>query len=140
MITLTLPYLTSLSVNSYLGRGRNGHTFVKPEVLLWGLFVNSGLSYTLPKVYGLETTHPFDLGLLVNFPRKFSTRSGDASNFDKVIRDFIAKKLGVDDAGTGTLFQESSYGNGDNASILATIKLFPDIETAEWTYKTWQDF
>jgi len=138
MIKLTLPYLTSLSVNSYLGRGRNGQSFVKPEVSLWGLFVNSGLSCTLPRDYNLYKAHPFDLGILVNFPRKFSTRSGDASNFDKVVRDFIAKKLGVDDAGTGTLFQESTYGNGDNASIVTTIKLYPD-ETAEWTYKTWQD-
>ena len=125
-ITLILPYLTELSVNHSHGQNRRGGRFLKPIVKTWGLLVKSGLNHFLPSLYKPEMleTPPFRLDVHVRFARKFGTKSGDAPNFDKVCRDFVASALEVDDVGT-TGEPSSTFGWGKTlARIELNITLF----------------
>lgn len=128
VITLTLPYSGDVSVNRYLARRKDGGSFIRESSRLWGLVLRASLNYCLKGSLTpgyLAPSHPFDVDVHVNFPRKFSKRSGDATNFDKFIRDVVAETLGVDDAGTsGT--PTATYGNGEQASIKVTVILHPE--------------
>jgi hypothetical protein len=124
-VILTLPYTGDVSVNRYARHTPKGGVYIMESAKLWGLFVRSGLNSVLPTDFDgkwLDESHPFDLDVFVAFPRQFSKRSGDASNFDKWPRDVVAGVLGVDDAGTEGK-QTSSYGNKEAASIELTIDL-----------------
>jgi len=110
-ITLILPCLTEVSVNHSHGQNRRGGRYLKPIVKVWGTLVKVGLNHFLPSGYlpSMLDTPPFRLDVHVRFAKKFGTKSGDAPNFDKVCRDFVASALEVDDVGT-TGEPTGSYG------------------------------
>ena len=148
VIKLTVPYSGDVSSNRYMRNTPKGGRYVIESARLWSLFVKSGLNSRLPQDYSpeqLDPAHPFDLDVYVAFPRQFSKRSGDASNFDKWPRDIVTSVLQTpnEDAGTsGT--PTATYGHKDEAFILLTIKLHfqnglhDNDENAEynWDYKT----
>lgn len=123
--TLEMPYSGDVSVNRYLQKTVKGGVFTRETAKIWGMCLRGMLNYLLPQWYDpadLDDEHPFDIELDVHFPRAFSKRSGDPTNFDKFPRDIIAAALGVDDAGTGGS-QKGSYGHGELACIILTIIL-----------------
>lgn len=123
-ITLDLPYLTNASVNSYLGRNRFGGVYMKDDVKVWGQILVNAINRVLPMGYNPEQLMaiPFHLDVEVKFPKKFGKRSGDAPNYDKVPRDFVAAGLGVDDVGT-TGEPSATYGHGKEARIILHIRI-----------------
>lgn len=128
-LTIVLPYSGDVSVNRYLAQGKGGRRYIRETALMWGNVLKGSINYCLPmgfKSEYLEKKKPFSLKIDVHFPRRFSTRSGDAPNFDKFIRDVVAATLGVDDAGSSGE-QDGSYGNGDKANI--TIEITANVKS-----------
>lgn len=124
IMKIVMPYHGDISVNRYLARSKNG-VYVRDVPKVWGMVLRGAINSILPKGYNpdwLIKDNPFSLDIAVMFPRRFSTRSGDAGNFDKFPRDIVASALGVDDAGTGGT-QNSTYGNGDESKIALKILL-----------------
>ena len=134
-ITLILPYLTEVSVNSSHGQNKRGGRYLKPIVKTWGLLVKSGLNHFIPSGYlpSMLDTPPFRLDVHVRFAKKFGKRSGDAPNFDKICRDFVASALEVDDVGT-TGEPSSTFGWGKTlARIELNITLFVKYDAHRFT-------
>lgn len=126
-LRVIMPYTGDISVNKYLGRRKAGGDYIIPAAEVWGMCLRGALNSIMPIGYdptALKVEHPFDMDIEVKFPRRFSKRSGDATNFDKYPRDVVAATLGVDDAGTSSANPpKASYSNGANAAIIVTVRL-----------------
>lgn len=126
-LIIRIPYTGEVSANRYLRLGKSGGFYVSPVAkYVKSLIVNIIQRSKLPKE--LNPKKPFSLVVNVGFPRKFSTRSGDAPNFDKFIRDSVSEGLGVDDAGTATLKQNVEYGLGKDAYIELVLNVVGHLE------------
>lgn len=119
-----MPYTGDVSVNRYLQKAGKGF-FIRPTAAIWGRCLTGAINSVLPQEFNpglLPEKKPFSMDLLVKFPRRFSSRSGDAPNFDKFIRDVVASTLGVDDASSDGE-PKGTYGNGDESSIEIVIAM-----------------
>jgi hypothetical protein len=133
ILEIYMPYCADVSVNRYLAQTKSGGRYVRPTAELWGRFLQNSIVWALAPTPGEFKTVPFQLDIGVFFPRRFSIRSGDPTNFDKFIRDRVAQALKVDDAGTSGK-QTGTYGNGDNAKIVLTLTLNYKRKR-EWIHK-----
>lgn len=125
-IRLILPYTGDISINRYLVKKKGGGFYIRETAALWRMVLRGALNSQMWMNFlpgDLDSNHPFDIKLTVNFPRRYGKRSGDAPNFDKFVRDSVALALEVDDAGTEGS-QEGTYGNKEAANITVEITLY----------------
>ena len=92
-LIITMPYIgNALSVNHYLGRGHDGHLYVKPEVKAWKQALQ--ILYNA-QIHGRQPKMPVQIHLTAVF--KDHRAQTDMNNLHKVIADALQEVIGADD-------------------------------------------